>query len=153
MLTVYLLELSHPSWAAPLRYAEDTRDWTVTLEDGATVATFTATGFDAEAAAADDSGIDTRQLSVPDPTRVLWRAIEALRGSDLAGPAPGITATMRVYDSADLSAPLTVSALTLQDPVRDDIAVSFTATTADTINRDAPTRKFTWENSPGLRGR
>lgn len=142
----FLLELKHPDWVAPLRYAEGFEDVTATLET-AEVATFTADGFDAEAGASDDSGIDSRALRVPDKDLALWRLIEANIGSSTP-----ITAILRVYSSADLTAPLAVATLQLSDPQQGvDRSVQFDATTVDTLNRGAPTLRYTVENSPGLR--
>lgn len=145
-LLLFLLELTHPSWPAPLRYAEDVRDWTVTLEDDEE-ATFPATGFEGEAGGSDDGGVDTRQLSVPDEDLVLWRRIEA----NIGGATP-ITAILRAYLSTGLGAPLAVVRLEVATPVQElDRSVRFEATTSNTMNREAPTLRFTAWNSPGLR--
>lgn len=150
---LYLLELSHPSWAAPLRYALDTVAWTVTHEVGGAGVLYPAWPFEAEAAGQDDSGGDVRAFRVPDPDLVLWRYCEAGIGEvDLDGLPIPTTATLRVYALDDLTGPLSVSRLELHEPqLIDGIAVSFSAQSPDFADRDSAGERFTTTNSPGLR--
>ena len=138
------LKISHPTWATVIRYVLDTRDWAIP-GDG----TYIATGLDVESAGTDDTGIDSRSVSVPDMDLTLWKRIERL-GID--GNNVPITVVVTVYASTDLTTPIIPAAsFKLANPVRDGRTVSFEASTVDTVNRDAPVYKFTWANSPGLR--
>lgn len=152
VLLLPLLEIMHPTWAEPLRYSPDTRDWTVTV-DGEEV-TFPSTGLEGAGGGSDDSGVDERGFRVPDPDLVLWRRIEALIGYLDPGtgrPVP-IVVTLRAYLTSDLTEPETVVVLDLADPrLERNRSISFTATTANVMNRGAPTSRYTLQNAPGLR--
>ena len=145
-LLIFLLEITHPTWAAPLRFAEDVQDWVVTLEDDFE-ATFLAGSFEGDAGSSDDSGVDERRFRVADEDLVLWRLIEAV-----IGHATPIRVKLRLYLSTDVTEPLGVVTLDLAEPRLElDRSVSFSATTANTTNRGAPTSRYTLQNSPGLR--
>lgn len=150
---VVLVELSHPTWADALRYAEDVQDWTVTLEDSSEV-TFPSTGFDAQAAPLNDSGDDGRSFTLPDEYLILWRRIESNKGYVDAGtqkPVP-ISVIVRAYLSSDVSAPAAVLHYSLSKPSRaQNRAVTFTASNTDYVNRNAPIERYTWASNPGLR--
>ena len=148
-LHLVLIEIPDLDGGAPLRYAEGLTAETVTLED-ASVATFPASGFEAEAEAVDDSATAQRSFTVPDIGGLLWSRIRAN-----IGRRTPLRVIVRQYLSTDLSEPVSVTPLEMQRPSRDDEsdAISFTAVSVDPINRDAGMSKFTYTNSPGLRGR
>lgn len=147
-LILLLVKLSHPTWPNVLRYAEDVQDWTVTDED-LNVVTFVAMGVDADAATTDDSGVDERAISVPDPDNELWNRLTV---QSIDGDAQLVTLTVYTYLSTDLTQPaIEPATFRMANPSRDGRMISFTASTVDVVNRDAPSRKFTWANSPGLR--
>lgn len=139
-----LVKIDHPTWPYPLLYADDVEDWVIP-GDG----TYEAIGADPDGAPTDDSAIDSRSVTLPDPDMVLWRRLEKLSRTGSAIP---VTVTISVYLSTDLTTPaLEPSVLRMASPSRDGRMVSFEASTTDVVNRDAPTREFTWANSPGLR--
>jgi hypothetical protein len=144
---VLLVRLNHPTWGTPLRYADDVEDWTVTDEESNS-ATFTATGADADGEPTDDTGIDSRGISVPDPDIILWRRFEVL---SQAGDSTPVEVTVYRYLSSDLTEPAAYAILSLTSPSRDGRVVSFEASNANAVNRDAPPRRYTYSNSPGLR--
>lgn len=144
---VLLIKLDHEAWGAPRRYADDVADWTVTDETSASV-TFTATGAEADGEPTDDTGIDSRGISLPDPDLELWRLFEGLSQT---GDARPVEVTVYRYLSTDLTEPAAYAILTLTAPSRDGRTVSFEASNANTVNRDAPSRRYTYSNSPGLR--
>lgn len=147
---IALLELSHPAWPAPLRYADATEAWTVT-QDGGPV-TYPATPFEREAGSLDDTGQDSRLLRVPDASLVLWRRCLALVGVVDGGGVPvPVQAVIREYAASSLAAPLRVSRLELRAPRSDGLSVSFTAESASVGDRAVTLPRFTSLNSPGLR--
>lgn len=146
-LDLFLIEISHPTWTSVLRYAEDTQDWTVTIDGVQT--TFESTGHEVDAPPTDDTGIDSSSISVPDLDLVLWRRLERLSQT---GDADPVTVTVHWYLSTDLTAPaVEPRVLRMSNPSRSGRIVSFDASTANVLNRDAPNLRFTWANSPGLR--
>lgn len=146
---IALVQLDHPAWPTPLRFADilDEAGVTVTLPDSST-AFFAATGAGTEAAPTDDTGIDSRRVVLPDPELVLMKRIEALH---YAGEDTPITATILLYLSTDLTVPVTTAVLRVAKPRCDNRRVSFEASTANILNRDGPGFRFTYANSPGLR--
>lgn len=144
---VVLIKLDHEAWGAPLRYADDVADWTVTDEESASV-TFTQTGADADGEPTDDTGIDSRQVTLPDPALILWRRLEALSQT---GDTRPVEVTIYRYLSTDLTEPAAYAILSMTSPSRDGRLVSFEASNANVLNRDAPTIRYTYSNSPGLR--
>lgn len=144
VVDLYCVKLEHETWSGPLRYVLDTRDWTIP-GDGV----YSGTGLDIDAPGTDDTGIDSRGVAVPDLDFTLMRRLEKLGRTGNNVP---VTVTVKVYLSNDLSTPaLTAAVFNMANPTRDGRMVSFEASTVDTINRDAPSSKFTWANSPGLR--
>jgi hypothetical protein len=138
-----LVKINHTTWATPLRYALDTRDWVVA--DG----TYVSTGLDVDGPGTDDSGIDTRSITVPDLDLVLWKRLEKLSRTGNTNP---VEVTISIYLSTDLSTPVVGPAvLKMANPSRSGRIVTFEASSEDLVNRDAPTHRFTWANSPGLR--
>ena len=152
-LLLFLLTIWHPTWATPLRYAEDTIDWTVTAGIEGMI-TFPSTGFEGEDGGSSEGGVDERAMRVPDQDLVLWRRIEALIGYLDPGsgkPVP-IKVMLHKYLSTNLSAPQESVTLDLADPtLQRDRSVSFTAASANVLNRSAPTSTYTLKNAPGLR--
>lgn len=147
---VVLLEIPDLNGGAPLRYANDLADWTVTLEGALGSATFPAVGHRVDGSDVDDSVTESRAVAVPDEEGILWARIVANIGG--AGP---MLVVVRLYSSDDLSAPLIVRTLELIDAQQsaDGMEVSFSAKSLDPINRDAGLLEFTEANAPGLRGR
>ena len=140
---VVLVKLTHTTWADVLRYADDVVDWVVA--DG----TYTATGADADGEPTDETGVDSRGIVLPDPDLTLWRRLEELARN---GDSDPVTVTVYRYLSSNLAAPAVEPAIfRMSSPSRAGRMVSFDASTVDTVNRDAPPRKFTFANSPGLR--
>lgn len=147
-VAAWLIRINHATWPAPLRYAIDAVDWTVTDENDDEV-TFTSKPGEVESAGTDETAIDSRSVTLADLDLVLWRLLEKLSRT---GDTQPVEVTIYVYLSTDLTAPAIAPAvLTMANPSRDGRIVTFEASTINTINRDAPTRKFTWANSPGLR--
>lgn len=144
-LDLLLIQINHPAWATPLRYAVDTRDWTVTLEDSTTVL-FPKMGGTSEGPPTDDTGVDLRNVQVADPDNVLMKRLE-----QLVGDVREVEVKLYQYLTTDLTQPETYGVFAMANPSRADRVVSFEASTLNTINRDAPTEKFTYDNSPGLR--
>jgi hypothetical protein len=144
---VVLVRLRHEAWPTDLLYADDVVDWTV-IDDESNSVTFNQTGLDADGEPTDDSGIDSRQVSVPDPNLVLWRRLEAL---SKAGDTRRVEVTVFRYLSSDLTEPAAFAILAMVGPSRNERLVSFEASNANVQNRDAPTRRYTYANSPGLR--
>lgn len=147
---VLLVKLDHEAWGAPKRYADDVNDWTVTDEESNSV-TFLGgekKGLDADGEPTDDTGIDSRGISIADPDLVLWRLFEGL---STTGDTRPVEVTVYRYLSTDLTEPAAYAVLTLTGPSRDGRVVSFEASNANTVNRDAPSRRYTYSNSPGLR--
>lgn len=141
-----LVELSHSTWAAPLRYAEDITDWTVQIET-AQLVTFTASGFDLSSPTVADTGGDERSLTVPDMDLELWGRLE-----DLIGVEEPVVVTVRHYLTSALSSPALVSLFALSAPsVDENRSVTFAAKTPDFVNRNAPINRFLWVNAPALR--
>ncbi len=138
-----LVTISHPTFATVLRYVDDTQDWTI----GGNV--YSAMGVDADFAPTDDSGVDSRSVTVPDPDLVLWRRLEKLSRTGDNQPVT-VTFYVRLVSDTTVDA-IEPSVLRMASPSRDGRMVTFEASTVDTVNRDAPSRKFTWANSPGLR--
>lgn len=149
---VVLLEIPDLNGGAPLRYANDLVDWTVTLEAaaGGATATFPATGHEADAPAADESASEQVSYQVPDPDGELHRRIVANIGNSLP-----LVVIARTYLSTDTTGPVLVRRLEITSPrrSRDGLSISFTGESLDPINRDAGLSEFTEDNSPGLRGR
>lgn len=142
-LDLVCVTLTHPVWGVTLRYVLDTQDRTI---DGDL---YVSTGFDADAAGTDDTGIDSRGISIPDLDLTLWRLLEGL--AEVGSTVP-VTVTISVYLSTDLSAPaIEPAVLKMASPSRSGRTVTFDASSVDTVNRDAPSRKFTWSSNPGLR--
>lgn len=141
------VRISHVSMAAPLYYVDDVVDWVLTLPD-LTSATFKGIGTDADAAAADDTGIDSRAFSVPDVDGYLWNFLQyTMPGSTLP-----VLVTFYRYLTTDLASPVEQSDdLRMSGPTRSGDSISFDAASMTTSNHDAPTLEFTYENSPGLR--
>lgn len=141
---VVLVKLEHASWPNALRYADEVAD-VVISGDG----TYLAIGADTDAGPTDDTGVDERSITIPDPDLILWRRLEKLSRNGSVLP---VTVTISVYLSTDLTTPaIEPAVLRMTSPSRDGRMVTFSASSADVVNRDAPTRKFTWANSPGLR--
>lgn len=149
---VVLLEIPDLNGGAPLRYANDLVDWTVTLEAaaGGGVVTFPSTGHRAGAPAADDTASQQVEFEVPDVDAVLWRRIRA----NIGGTSPMVV-IHRTYWNYDTSAPVQIMRLELSSPQRakNGLSISFTGRALDPINRDAGMSEFTFASSPGLRGR
>jgi hypothetical protein len=144
---VVAVRLTHEAWVADRLYVDDVEDWSVDDENGDPV-TFLATGVDADGEPTDETAIDSRGISLPDPENVLWRLIEQLSQT---GDTRPIEATVYRYVSDDLTAPAAYAVLTLTAPSRDGRVVTFEASNANTVNRDAPPRRFTYSGNPGLR--
>lgn len=148
-----VLELSHPQWPAPLRYANDTIAWSVVHEGGGAAVPYAPWPYDGEAAGVDDSLGDERSLRVPDPDGTLLRYVLGTVGAvdGLGNPIP-TTAVLREYDTASLGAPLRVVRLELHEPVGEGgVAVGFRVQTVDFDDREAVDLRFTTSNCPGLR--
>ena len=138
-----LLVINHSTWAAPLRYVDDTQNWTISGD------VYSALGVDADFAPTDETGVDSRAIRVPDADLTLWRRLEKLARNGDTNP---VTATVYVRLVADSTVDVVDPAtLRMSAPSRDGRMVTFDASSVDTLNRDAPYRKFTWANSPGLR--
>jgi hypothetical protein len=144
---VVAVRLSHEAWGIAQYYVDDVQDWSVDDENGTPV-TFFATGVDADGEPTDETAIDSRGISLPDPENILWRLIEQLSQT---GDTRPIEATVYRYVSDDLTQPAAYAVLTLTAPSRDGRVVSFEASNANTVNRDAPPRRFTYSGNPGLR--
>lgn len=144
---VVAVRLNHSTWATALYYVDDVVDWSVDDENSDPV-TFTATGVDADGEPTDETGIDSRGIALPDPELILWRRLEVL---STTGNAEPVEVTVYRYGSDDLTQPLAYAVLTMTGPSRDDRIVSFEASNANTVNRDAPPRRFTYSGNPGLR--
>lgn len=142
-----LVRLRHAAWPTDLWYVDDVEAWSVDDEDGDPV-TAQPTGADADGEPTDDTGIDSRGISVPDPEMILWRRLENLSKT---GDTRTVEVTVYRYLSSDLTAPAAYAVLTMTGPSRDGRVVSFEASNANTVNRDAPSRRYTYSNSPGLR--
>lgn len=143
---VIAVRLRHAAWPATRYYVDDVVAWDVEDEEGDEV-TFTPTGADADGEPTDDTGIDSRGISLPDPENVLWRLFEGLSQT---GDARPVEVTVFRYGS-DSVTPLAYAVLTLTGPSRDGRTVSFEASNANTVNRDAPSRRYTYSSNPGLR--
>jgi hypothetical protein len=141
------VRLQHPAWALERWYVDDVEPWTFDDENGDPV-TAQPTGLDADGEPTDDTGIDSRGISVPDPELILWRLFEYLSKTGNTTP---VEVTVYRYLSSDLTAPAAYAVLTLTGPNREGRVVSFEASNANTVNRDAPSRRYTYSNSPGLR--
>lgn len=147
-ILVVLLKLMHPTWGTPLLYAFDNRDWIVTDENDEEQ-TFPEAIGECDAAPTDDTGIDSRRVTIHDLQLTLWRRLERLSRT---GEIQPVDVTVYTYLSTDTTQPAQAPAvLQMASPSRRARIVTFEASTINTINRDAPTRKFTWANSPGLR--
>ncbi len=147
------IELSHSTWPGPLRYVLDTIDWDLTIEDDV-VAPFTAMGFTAAAANADDTGLESRPMGLPDPDLISQRRIEALIGvvDAFTGEPEPIALIVREYLSTDTTTMISRAVLQLANPVQqNDRSIRFDARGPDLGNTSAPTDKFTSVNSPQLR--
>lgn len=142
-LRLLAMEIDHPELDEPLRYVRDTRGWT------AVGAEYPAAGFTASAAGVDDSGIDSRQISVADPDRQLLQLLLALRAEGNLTP---ITVTLREFLSDDPATAVTEIELQLSGPSFDPqtLTFEFIASSAGYNLRDAPWRRFTSTNSQGL---
>jgi hypothetical protein len=139
-----LVKINHTTWATPLRYALDTRDWIIP-GDG----TYVSTGASADGPGTDDTGVDSRAITIPDLDFVLWKRLEKLSRTGSTSP---VIVTVSVYLSTDLTTPvLGPTELRMASPTRSGRIVQFEASTVDVVNRDAPTNRFTWANAPGLR--
>lgn len=148
VLELHCLELSHPDWPTPLRLVRDYQDWTVTLEDGVTEATFSAAAFDTGRPSVDDSGVISRSLRIDAVGGAVLPALLAVAASD-----EPVQCTFRVYLSNDLSAPQfdppeVTDIRGVQINAREVVA---TATTEDLANTPWPNRRTTTDNTPGLR--
>jgi hypothetical protein len=142
------VRLRHEAWPVDRLYVDDVEDLSADDEDGNPV-TFLAMGADVDGEPTDDTGIDSRGISVPDPENVLWKLLEGL---SLTGDTRTVEATVFRYTTDDLTAPASEPAvLTVTAPSRDGRVVTFEASNANTVNRDAPSRRYTYSNSPGLR--
>lgn len=144
---VVLIRLRHAAWPNDLRFADDVVDWTVTDEESNSV-TFTATGADADGEQTDETGIDSRGITLPDPDLTLWRRLEDLSQN---GDSRPVEVTVYRYLSNALTVPAAYAILSMTGPSRNDRLITFEASNANVLNRDAPTRRFTYSNSPGLR--
>lgn len=146
VLPWFLCVVSHPAWASDHLYAQGD-SCSVVLPGDADPTAFTGGLYVGEAAQTDANGIDARNCSVIDtPEFALWTDVELLRGNIVP-----IDVILLEYLSTDSTTPVNVSTLTMEAPSRKGLAISFLATTVRTISRDAPTRLFTFGNSPSLR--
>lgn len=144
---VLAVRLSHAAWGSELWYVDDVVAWSFDDENGDPV-TAQPTGADADGEPTDDTGIDSRQITLPDPDLSLWRRLEELSTS---GDTRPVEVTVYRYLSTDLTGPAAYAILTMSGPSRDGRLVSFEASNANVLNRDAPTIRYTYSNSPGLR--
>lgn len=141
------LRLRHESWALDLWYVDDVVAWNVDDEEGNPV-TAQPTGLDADGEPTDETGIDSRGISVPDHDFTLWRLFETLKNTGNTVPVEG---TAYRYLSSDVSQPAAYVVLSLSKPSRDGRLVSFELSNANVLKRSAPPRLYTYSNSPGLR--
>ena len=142
-----VVRLSHAAWPNDLWYVDDVVERTFDDEDGNPV-TAQPTGASADGEPTDDTGLDSRQVVLPDPDMTLWRRLEALSQD---GDERTVEVGLYRYISDSLTAPTVYAVLTMVAPSRDGRMVSFEASNANVLNRDAPPRRFNYSDNPGLR--
>lgn len=139
------LTISHPLWPSPLRYVNDTRNWTLGGVE------YPGLPLDTTAGASDDDGGDTRATALPDPDLELWQRCQDVIGElDVDGLPIPIVATVREYAESNTVTPLRTAVFELINPRCDGVGVDFTLARPDLANRRAPVIRYTTLSNPGL---
>jgi hypothetical protein len=141
------LELNHPSFDAPIRLVQDYQPRTVKLETGEIVE-FMAGNFKTTPPSKDDNGRIERRLEIDNIGNVFFKPIFNLRDSSIP-----IACIFRSYLSDDLTAPLFVppEKTTLSEISLTKTLLSARASSADVVNKPFPSKRYTTENTPGLK--
>jgi len=144
------IELSHPSLPAETLYLVKAReDYDLTLEDGVTVQTFTASGFEFKLPPAGDKGVQELQIAIDNTDRVISDFLK--QAKDYREPAKLV---YRPYLSTDLTTPQLDPPLELNlTNVKVTVhQVTGRASFADLINKKHPLELYTRERFPSLGG-
>jgi hypothetical protein len=140
------LELSSPSWDAPIYMCAGFDDIVATTEAGATVK-FTATAFDVALPKRDNSGNQSLTFAIDNVTGEAQQLIDKALDARMK-----ISMVFRVFTSADLSVPAeTPYRMTVLGGIMEGASVQLQAGYFDMINLAWPRRKYTLEFAPCLR--
>jgi hypothetical protein len=141
------LEISHPSFAEPIRTCAGFEDHTVTLEDSTTQATFVASGLDVSLPARNASGQQNLTFAIENVTGIAQDAID--RALEAGGE---IRVIYRSYLASDLSEPAEPPLKMVLVGARfEGASLQVTASYMDIINQAWPRDRYTVDFAPGLK--
>ena len=146
-VVLHTLQVDHPAFTEPLSLVNDYSSLTATLEDGVTVVTFVAFGFDFRLPDVEQAQSPELEIAIDNVSR------EILAYIDLASQSQSLaTITYRMYLASDLSGPcndpplvLTVTAVTA-----DVFRVRLQAGFSNFANVRFPREDYTAARFPGL---